>query len=264
MKRKWILLLSGMWIITISSLYAQQYDYNVFYGREFRSEGDTLPYRIMYPEGYEKGGKTKYPLVIFLHGADERGSDNESQLKHGADLFKYEETKTKYPAIVIFPQCPEQDKWAEYERDSLTGELIMPEDPEQTMSSYMVQRLINYYIKNGNADPKRIYIMGLSMGGMGVLDLIVREPKMFAAAVSICGAIEPTRLKKLKKLPIRLYHGSADEVVPVSYSRDAFYQLKAEGSRVVEIIEYPGVGHDSWNWALGSSDYLEWIFSQKK
>jgi predicted peptidase len=264
MKRKLILWLSSVWFISMGSLLAQDYDTNVFYGREFRSGGDTLQYRIMYPEGYERGGKKKFPLVIFLHGVGERGSDNESQLKHGADLFKYEEIKRKYPAIVIFPQCPEYDRWAESERDTLTGELIMPEDPEQTASSYLVQRLINYYIKNGNADSKRIYIMGLSMGGMGVLDLIVREPKKFAAAVSICGAIEPTRLKKLKKMPLRLYHGSEDEIVPVSFSRDAFYELKANGSRVVEIIEYPEVGHDSWDLAFKSPDFLEWVFSHKK
>ncbi len=128
----------------------------------------------------------------------------------------------------------------------------------------MVQRLIKHYLKNEQVDANRVYIMGLSMGGMGTLDLVVRNPKMFAAAISICGAIDPDRLKKLKQMPIRFYHGAEDAVVPVSYSRNAYYKLKAAGSSVAEIIEYPKVGHDSWDYAFASEDFLPWLFSFKR
>ena len=241
-----------------------QYDANLFYSREFRQGENTLRYRILYPEGYKKGDKKKYPLVLFLHGRGESGSDNESQLKHGSALFLKPETKQKYPAIVIFPQCPDEDSWAVYTRDTVTGKFSIPADPKQTEAGYMVQSLIKYYLKNGQVDSKRVYIMGLSMGGMGTLDLVVRNPKMFAAAISICGAIEPARLKKLKKMPVRFYHGMEDAVVPVSFSRDAYYELKAAGSSVTELIEYPGVGHDSWDYTFESGDFLEWLFSFKK
>ena len=241
-----------------------QHDTNFFHSREFRQGENVLQYRILYPEGYKKGDKKKYPLVIFLHGRGESGSDNESQLKYGSSLFLNPENRQKYPAIVIFPQCPDDDSWATYTIDAATGKFSIPFNPKQTHASSMVQSLIKYYLKSGSVDAKRVYIMGLSMGGMGTLDLVVRNPKMFAAAVSICGAIEPARLRKLKKMPIRLYHGADDSVVPVSFSRDAFYELKAAGSSVVEITEYPGVGHNSWDSAFGSGDFLEWLFSFKR
>jgi len=251
-------------MLAILQIFGQQADMNLFYKKGFRQGENILPYRVLYPEGYKKGDKKKYPLIIFLHGRGESGLDNESQLKHGASLFLNPETREKYPAIVIFPQCPDEDSWAAYTRDTVTGKFSMPFNPKQTEASQAVQSLIKYYLKNEPVDSKRVYIMGLSMGGMGTLDMVARNPKMFAAAISICGAIEPTRLKKLKKMPIRFYHGSNDLVVPVSFSRDAYYELKAAGSSVTEMIEYPGVGHDSWDYAFGSADFLSWLFSFKK
>ncbi len=248
-------------VFVILQVCAQQLNTNTFYGREYSRGEEVLKYRILYPEGYKKGGKKKYPLVVFLHGRGESGSDNELQLKYGSASFLDSVARQKYPAIVIFPQCPDDDSWATYTKDSVTGKFSIPENPKQTKSSELVQDLIKYYLKNAPVDPKRVYIMGLSMGGMGALDLVVRNPKMFAGAISICGAIEPSRLKKLKKMPIRFYHGMEDAVVPVSFSRDAYYELKAAGSSVVELIEYPGVGHDCWDYVFGSLDFQAWLFS---
>ena len=262
MKKIGLLFILNM--LVISQICGQQVDFDLFLKKDFRQGENVLPYRILYPEGYKKGDKKKYPLVVFLHGRGESGSDNELQLKHGASLFLKPETRQQYPAIVIFPQCPDEDSWATYTKNSETGMVSMPFKPKQTKASQMVQSLIKYCLKNEPVDSKRVYIMGLSMGGMGTLDMVVRNPKMFAAAISICGAIEPTRLKKLKKMPIRLYHGAEDDVVPVSFSRDAFYELKAAGSSVAQIIEYPSIGHNSWDFAFGSADFRSWLFSFKK
>ena len=260
------------WIIPILVIFfalnvcGQQDETGVFHAREFTSSGDTLRYRILYPKGYKKEQKKKYPLVIFLHGSGERGNDNQAQLTHGSALFLDKDNREKYPAIVIFPQCPNEDTWATYSftENSDGQKLSMPYKPEQTKAGYLVQRLVNHYLKKEPVDSKRVYIMGLSMGGMGTLDMIVRNPKTYTAAIAICGAIEPSRLKNLKKMPLRFYHGTVDPVVPVSCSRDAFYELKAAGSSLVELIEYPEIGHDSWNLAFSSGDFLAWLFSFKR
>ncbi len=250
-------------VLTMVQVYSQQHNAS-FCSEEFRKGENLLRYRVLYPEGYKKSDKQKYPLVVFLHGRGESGSDNEAQLKHGSALFLNPEMREKYPAIVIFPQCADEDAWAVYQRDTLTNKFSIPAEPEQTQASYMAQCLIKHYLKHERVDADRVYIIGLSMGGMGTLDLVVRNPKLFAAAISICGAIDPVRLKKLKKMPVRFYHGSKDEVVPVSYSRNAYFELKAIGSKVVDIVEYSNVGHDSWNYAFASKDFLSWLFSFKR
>jgi len=107
-------------------------------------------------------------------------------------------------------------------------------------------------------------VLGMSLGGMGTFDLICRYPDKFAAAIPICGAVNTERLKKVRKMPIRIYNGDSDNSVSPEYSRNAFIELKANGSQVVEHIEYPGVGHNSWTPAFAEPNFLKWLFSQKK
>ncbi|HRZ98425.1 MAG TPA: prolyl oligopeptidase family serine peptidase, partial [Paludibacter sp.] len=95
-------------------------------------------------------------------------------------------------------------------------------------------------------------------------DLVCRYPRMFAAAAPICGGVSIDRLKKIKKMPVRIYHGDADNVVSPEHSRNAYIELKAVGSQNVELFIFPGVGHDSWNSAFKQADFLSWIFSNKK
>lgn len=232
-----------------------------FQKKEFIFKGDTLRYQVLFPDNYD--ANKKYPLVLFLHGAGEKGSDNVSQLTHGSTQFTNEENRKNYPAIVIFPQCPEDSYWVEIDRSVNEG-LVLPKNPTITKPLYLTKKLLDSYKNDEGVDKNRIYIMGLSMGGMGTFDLIVRYPKYFAAAIPICGAVEPARLKKLKKMPIRMFHGSMDEVVSCEFSRNAFIELKARGSQRVEYIEFPGVGHDSWTPAFAYPDYLGWLFYQHK
>lgn len=234
---------------------------DLFQKKEFVYKNDTLKYRVLFPENYDRN--RKYPLVIFLHGSGECGNDNEKQLVHGASLFTNEENRKDYPSIVIFPQCPEKDSWAEY-KDRNQNEIDFPDKPKITKSLLLVKKLADSYKKEEAVDSKRIYVMGLSMGGIGTFDIICRYPKYFAAAIPICGAVTPERLKKVKKMPIRIFHGGADPVVSREYSRNAYYELKAQGSTKVEYIEFPGVGHDSWTKAFEYPDFLSWMYYQSK
>lgn len=229
--------------------------------REFVFKGDTLRYRVLFPENYDKN--RSYPMVLFLHGSGERGCDNEKQLLHGSEQFIEENNRKDFPSIVIFPQCPEDEYWVEMNRLG-NGDFEFPEKPKITKPLFLVKKLLDSYVKTESVDKKRIYVLGISMGGMGTYDLIIRYPKYFAAAVPICGGVNTDRLKKVKKMPIRIFHGGNDLLVSREYSRNAHIELKAEGSQKVEYIEFPGVGHDSWTKAFAYPDFLGWMYYQSR
>ena len=236
-----------------------------FEAKEFITHSnDTLRYRELLPENYNS--KQKYPLVLFLHGAGERGSDNQTQLAHGSKMFTNPVNMEKYPAIVLFPQCPTNYFWAFERRPE--GRFDANTFPaNNTISSIMqtVKNLLDKYIASGSVDTDRIYIIGLSMGGMGTFDMICRFPDVFAAAIPICGGINPERLPAAAdgKVKIRIYHGDKDDTVPVENSRTAYRALKKYGADV-ELIEFVGCNHNSWDPAFNQPDFLSWLFQQKK
>ena len=244
----------------ISGLFAQAQN-DLFQKKEFIYKGDTLPYRVMFPENYDKS-KT-YPLVLFLHGSGERGNDNEKQLAHGASLFTDSLNRQQYPAIVLFPQCPSNQAWVTIKGIS-NAKFDITDTKEPAKPLLLAKKLFDYYQKTEAVNKKRLYVLGLSLGGMGTFDLICRFPTTFASAIPICGAVNVERLKKVKKMSIRIYNGDSDLSVSPEYSRNAFVELKADGSQHVEHIEYPGVGHDSWTPAFAEPDFLKWLFSQHK
>ena len=253
--KKFVLLL--IVIIATQWLSAQN---ELFLKKEFISKSDTLRYRILFPENYVKS--KEYPLVLFLHGSGERGSDNEKQLVHGSYLFTEQANRTNFPAIVIFPQCPTNDFWAPI-KDRSTGTFGYVNAKHPTKAMQLVIDLTKSIIKKEAVDSKRVYVIGLSMGGMGTFDLICREPKLFAAAVPICGGVNNERLKKVKKMHIRIYHGAIDNVVPLEHSQSAFNALQSFGSKKCELIVFPNTGHNSWDQAFKEPDFLSWIFSKK-
>jgi predicted peptidase len=222
----------------------------------------TLKYRYLTPHA-EKPGK-KYPLVIFLHGSGERGNDNEAQLLHGGQMFLNPVYREKYPAYVLFPQCPQEFSGA-YERGKLEtlDPHYMPVNPPLQPIMQTVMELINSYIDMPSVDNRRVYIIGLSMGGMATFDLACRFPGTFAAAIPICGSVNPQRLVNAGKVHFRIFHGDADKSVPVEGSRGAYKALKAIGADV-EYIEFAGCTHNSWNPAFNYPDFMKWLFKQKK
>jgi len=241
-------------------------DMTLFQKKIYRStSGQELNYRILYPENYD--ASKKYPVLLFLHGAGELGSDNEKQLVHGATLFLDPGNREKFPAIVLFPQCPEGKNWASLAftmGESGRKIYIRHNGKEPGEMSVLLNELLQDIAKNNKVDTKRFYIMGLSMGGFGTLEMLYLYPNTFAAAVSICGG-HLTDLASVyaKKVPIWLFHGAKDSVVPVDFSRDLYAKLKELGAEV-KYTEFPEANHDSWTSAFATPELLPWIFSNQK
>ena len=248
---KWFIL----FICTILSINLYAGDKSSFLKKQFTTKnGYKLNYRILYPLNYSSD--KEYPLILFLHGAGERGNNNEAQLTHGGDMLSSYENQSKYPAIIIAPQCPNDETWAPI----TTCWNAFPQQASITPAMKAVKEMVDNYIAKGIVNTKRIYITGLSMGGMGSYDAVCRFPNFFAAATPICGAINTKRLESYKgKTAFSLYHGGADQVVNTQFSRDAYSILK-EKNIEIRYKEYPGVDHGSWNNAFGEPDYLSWMF----
>lgn len=235
--------------------------------KEFLDGAYSLSYRILYPQNFDT---TKaYPLLVFLHGAGGKGYDNEVQLNSGGRFFLRPGVRDSFPAIVVFPQCPLEDLWAYFDtqKDSVTKEVVklyFPFRKEPTPVSRALMKLVDSLTQRHFVNNKRVYLGGLSQGGMGVLDLVARYPDVFAAAISICGAGDPVTSKRFAgKVPLWLFHGDKDDVIPVSYSRAYYRRLRKEGAEV-RYSEYEGVKHNSWANAFREPDFLSWLFSKSK
>lgn len=229
--------------------------------------GRQLPYRILSPKGDDS--TRQYPLVIFLHGAFERGDDNEAQLAIGGRFFLRDSIRSLYPAYVLFPQCPVDDVWAYFENqiDFTTGyakDWVFPFRKEPTVTGALLKKLIDSCMASGKIDRNRIYVAGLSQGGMGVLDLLARYPDIFAAGISICGAGDPSTSRLFAgKAALWLFHGENDKVVPYEFSKQYYRKLEKAGS-VVRFSSYPGVEHNSWINAFAEPGLMHWLFAQAK
>ena len=226
----------------------------------FKSDGKTLPYRLLKPAETKAG--EKYPLVIFLHGAGERGVDNKKQLvwfwndKKPNPMTRPEVAKEK--AFVIVPQCPDGKRFVEvpWEKGSYKS-------PEISEPLKLTLALIDSFIKDNPIDPDRVYVIGMSMGGYGAFDAVQRRPELFAACVPICGAGDLSKAKEIAHVPVWAFHGDADTAVPVSGSREMIEALKKAGAEP-KYTEYAKVGHNSWSPAFEEKEFWNWIFAQKR
>lgn len=239
-------------------------DLNLYEKHLFIKDGDTLPYRLLLPANYDPG--KKYPLVLFLHGAGERGNDNEKQLIHGAKLFLTDEAKSKFPAIVVFPQCASNSYWSNVAFKSLPDggrDFIFTTGNEATTPMKLAQELLKDLMKKYPVIKRQVYVTGLSMGGMGTFEIVARNPKLFAAAMPICGGGAPASAKKLKKTEWWVFHGAKDVVVPLKYSEEMVEALK-KVKAPVRFTVYPEANHNSWDPAFAEPDFLSWLFSKKK
>ena len=225
------------------------------------SDGSELNYRILKPADYDS--TKSYPLVLFLHGAGERGGDNYSQLKWGVSHFAEPKMRKKYPAFVVAPQVPEEEYWSTLEsvRDTTSFSVPMLEEPTEPMR--LTIELLEQLQEQFSIDENRLYVTGISMGGFGTFDLIERHPNMFAAAVPICGGGDTTRAFFLKDMPIWVFHGAEDEVVLPEYSRNIVDAIRVAGGSP-GYTEYPDEDHiGAWVQAYSNPHLYEWMFSKK-
>lgn len=241
-------------------------DMTAYESHIFFKAGSGLPYRLLLPQHLDSS--RRYPLIVFLHGANQKGNDNEAQLAIGGRFFLRQQNRDSFPAVIIFPQCPENDAWADFsvDMDSATHEvkrLIFPFGRPTRISATLIQ-LVDSFTHLGFVNNKQVYIAGLSQGGMGVLDLIARYPNTFAAALSICGVGDISTAKRFAgRVALWLFHGNKDDVIPVYYSREYYKKLKKEKADV-RYSEYENVFHNSWVNALNEPRLLQWLFSKSK
>lgn len=257
--RKLIIILTLTFIAIFFALNTGAINVNEeFSFEEFDYDGMTMPYRLYVPKDYSE--ENEYPMVVFLHGAGERGNGNDLQLKNAVQrLFDREDGLMKQ-SIVIAPQCPEDEQWVDtlWEMGNYSTDTVRESDELQT-----VLALIENIEENFSIDSARIYAMGISMGGFGTWDLIIRHNDIFAAAVPMCGGGDPSKASLLLKTPIYTFHGTADDIVPFEGTEEMVNAIKDAGGSLINFIAYEGAGHGIWEKAAAEDGWLEWLFSQK-
>ncbi len=254
-----ILILSCL--LALHTLFAQNMD---LYQKHLHISGkDTLPYRLLLPENYD--ASKKYPLIYFLHGAGERGNDNEKQLVHGAKLFLKDSVRRNFPAIIVFPQCPSNSFWSnvDFKMEDGKRQFFFRESGAPTVAMMLAQSLLKKVMKQYKVEKKQVYVGGLSMGGMGTFEIVSRNPKLFAAAIPICGGGNTAWARQMKKPKWWIFHGAKDDVVSPYLSQQMADALKANGA-LVKFTLYPNANHNSWDAAFAEPDFLPWLFGQKK
>jgi predicted peptidase len=245
---RWVTLLCVL--LTTTAVFAQD-DIDGFKARVYRNaSGDTLPYRIFIPPSYD--AEKQHPLVLWLHGAGGAGTDNvrnvsEDQIP-GTRLWTKPEHQAKNPAFVVVPQSPAN--WVD-RLDGLTPEM------------QLVIEILNSVKAEFNIDAGRMYVAGQSDGGYGTWNLITQRPEMFAAAIPLCGGGDPKLARLIAKLPIWVFHGRRDDVIPVSESRKMVDAMRRAGGRP-RFTEYPRIGHDIWDPTFAEPQLVPWLFSQRR
>lgn len=231
-------------------------DLELFEKETFEFEKETLSYRILKPLNYNSN--KQYPVHLFLHGAGERGNDNDSQLVHGGKLFLKKENREQYNSWVIFPQAQKNDWWGY--KDPYKFDYNVKESKAMSL----VVKLMDDFTQRKDVDPNKVFVSGLSMGGMGTFVILNLRPEMFAAATPICGDGDPSLVSNYsKKVPVWIFHGSDDTVVSPKKSLKMAKAIIENGGSP-KITFYENVGHDSWNNAFAEKDFLKWIHSKSK
>jgi predicted peptidase len=222
----------------------------------------SIVYRLFVPKNYSPS--KKYPLMLTLHGAGERGSDDSSQLFHYFNKeWAGDSVQVLHPCFVAAPQCPLDSQWVNtpWANGSYDMDKVPISGPMQAVAG-----ILDSLEKEFNIDPDRVYVSGLSMGGYGTWYLIAKFPGRFAAAVPVCGAGDPKKAAVIGKLPIWAFHAEDDAVVPVAGSRDMVKALQAIGGSP-KYTEYPkamGINHFSWVPASKSAELITWVFQQAR
>lgn len=248
----------------LSPVFVFAQHHGAFKKYEYVQGTDTLPYRLLLPAFYDPS--KQYPLIIFLHGAGERGNNNESQLNHGGRVFKNDSIMLNYPAIIVFPQCSRHSAWgtARLKKDSATKRLLItyPKDLPPRKDMELVMDLIPELETNYPIDKERLYVGGLSLGGIGTYELVYRMPDTFAAAFVMCGAGDTANAKKMKETSWWIFNGQKDSAIYVEHAIAMSDALKSAGASV-KLTVYPEDGHNCWDDAFIEPGLFDWMFEKK-
>jgi predicted peptidase len=196
----------------------------------------TLPYLLYLPRGYEEESR-EWPLLLFLHGSGEQGTELQLVMTHGPP--EQVERGREFPFILVSPQCPPEQWWSFATLDVLLDEIV---------DRYAV-------------DENRIYVTGLSMGGFATWTLATEFPGRFAAIAPICGGGIPHRARLLSNMPIWAFHGAKDPVISLAYSQEMVNAVNAAGGNATLTI-YPDAGHNSWTETYDNPELYEWLLRQ--
>ncbi|MEA3368586.1 MAG: prolyl oligopeptidase family serine peptidase [Planctomycetota bacterium] len=206
------------------------------------TKAGEIRYLLYVPEAYPES-KQRWPLVLFLHGAGERGDDLEKVKVHGPP--KLVGKGKALPFLCVSPQCPKGGWW---------------DRPDQVAG---LVALLDHLQKTLRVDPDRVYLTGLSMGGFGTWALAMKEPKRFAAIAPICGKGDPSKAERIAHLPTWVFHGGKDRVVPTRHSEEMVEALKAAGGDP-KLTVYPDAGHDSWTRTYENPEFWKWLLAQRR
>ena len=254
---------------------------NKFEKQSHTYQNTTLPYRFFIPENYDS--TQSYPLMLCLHGAGERGSDNEVHIQvHGmATSWADTANQSERPCFVVAPQCPKNNRWVDSAWDIGT---YSTEEVPVSNELQTVINLLDSLLNEFNIDLNRQYVTGLSMGGYGTWDLIARYPERFAAAIPMSGAGDTSRVDKFRNVPVWNFHGAKDGTVSVAGSREMVTAMRSSGivvkqtDNMPDIViaywltenvthlytEYPNGNHVIWQESYDYSRLHEWVFSQTR
>jgi predicted peptidase len=223
-----------------------------------RSKHKGLPFRYFTPENQTD----KLPMVIYLHGAAERGSDNLKQINTDALIWIDQQVQEKHPCYVIIPQCPKGKYWVNIERKFPFTHYQQDQIPVNKQTKALLE-IIDHFIKNYPVDPSRIYLAGFSMGSAGAWDLITRYPEKFAASINMAGTCDPSKAGKAVSVPIRAFNGAEDEIMPPELNSAMCDAIKKLGGDC-ELMVFEGVDHVCTDHAYQTPGLFDWLFSQMK
>ncbi len=246
--------------------FSQAQDFSAYKKAFFIQGTDTLRYRILYPVSYKPG--KLYPLIVYLHGAGFRGNDNESQLSRAGLFFLNDSLRKKFPAFVVFPQCPADSMWNQIPGPPYDTTVTVNHQMNKlslTTPERLVKLLMDSLAKHKMADRKRIYLGGTSLGAFGTYDLVIHYPDYFAAAFPICGQANVELYpKRASNVPVWIFHGSIDNIINIWPDRALINALQHIGAKNAKYTEYPGLKHDIEPAVFAEPDLLPWLFSFRK
>ena len=220
-------------------------------------DGYEIPYVLYLPANYDEA--KEYPVLLLLHGAGERGNDNELQLFHAVDELYETRQALMDECIFLVPQCPPNEQWVDW--PWVNGNYALDVIPESKALS-TVMKLLSEVLDTYAADTNRVYIMGISMGGFGTWDALVRHEPIFAAGVPLCGGGDPSKVDILKEIPIWCVHGTVDSAVPFAGTEEMYNTIVAAGGERITFEPMDGMDHNIWDYATTNGALIDWLFAQ--